>query len=888
MINVCKKLNSPYRSHIIAFWFKSLNCINVKNYSKRPIDLSSIIKPITIEAKKNPDDINIGFEITQNNIKKEELIKALNAFYRLSEIKSLAEEQGLDQRLFSQGFLSFRRFCLESDALPVEFHIVMSDILTNAGHVSDIFPYFLKHAKQMFPHIECMDDLKKISDLTDPLNWYSEARAHTRKIIYHAGPTNSGKTYQALQRFINAKSGIYCGPLKMLANEVYNKTNENNTNCDLVTGEERKLARSDGIPSNHVSCTVEMTKLSPETSLLSESTKGNHYEVAIIDEIQMIKDPVRGWAWSRALLGLVADEIHLCGESSAIQIVKDILNPIGENVEIRKYKRLTPLTILDKPLGSFDNVKDGDCIVCFSKNDIYMISQKIEARGKSCAVIYGGLPPGTKLEQAKRFNDPDDPCKIMVATDAIGMGINLNIKRIIFYSLLKPSLNETTGEREMERLSVSQALQISGRAGRFGMSQNSEDNEIGGQVTTFGSQDLFTLKSLLRNGEASIEPIEVAGLHPTAEQIELFSYHLPKASLSNLLDIFTAICTVDNSKYFMCNLEDFKFLADAAQHIPLPLKVRYVFCCAPISKKQTFVCAMFIKFARQFSRGQPLTFEWLCHQLNDWPFSPPLTITDLVHLEGVFDVLDMYLWLSYRFVDMFPDVAMIRDMQLELDAIIKIGVTNLTKLLCNSNGPSNVLSYDPDIPTQYKTSKSQRSLTNNSNYSNDSEAINDKARTLDDNIAYESDANSPVTTTRKFVKGFHKKRETNGLETKLSNHETNDMSSPTKKRYGNKGNNQTINYGPRSRLTDQLLERGLLTPKMLRELKNEWQRSKKNEDTISANDKNLNRDVQYITYSSKRDSRSEMNETNSNRREDPQNRENNEQDDKNKDNLYNT
>lgn len=92
---------------------------------------------------------------------------------------------------------------------------------------------------------------------------------------------------------------------------------------------------------------------------------------------------------------------------------------------MRKYKRLTELEIESSALRSLDNVRDGDCIVCFSKNDIYNVSRGIEARGKEVAVIYGGLPPGTKLQQAGKFNDPNDPCKVLVATDAIGMGLNL-------------------------------------------------------------------------------------------------------------------------------------------------------------------------------------------------------------------------------------------------------------------------------------------------------------------------------------------------------------------------------------------------------------------------------------------------------------------------------
>lgn len=145
--------------------------------------------------------------------------------------------------------------------LPADLHITISDILQGAGHIDDIFPYFLQHARKIFPHLECMDDLKKISDLRTPANWYPSARAMNRRIIFHAGPTNSGKTYHALKRFLEAKSGVYCGPLKLLATEVFNKSNDLGTPCDLVTGEERRFARGEGSPSSHVACTVEMTSM---------------------------------------------------------------------------------------------------------------------------------------------------------------------------------------------------------------------------------------------------------------------------------------------------------------------------------------------------------------------------------------------------------------------------------------------------------------------------------------------------------------------------------------------------------------------------------------------------------------------------------------------------
>lgn len=137
-----------------------------------------------------------------------------------------------------------------------------------------------------------MDELKQVSDLTEPAYWYVEAREIKRKIIYHAGPTNSGKTYAALQSFITSPSGIYCGPLKLLANEVFIKANSAQIMCDLLTGEERKFANSNNKPAEHIACTVEMANLE------------KLYEVAVIDEIQMIKDVQRGWAWTRAFLGI--------------------------------------------------------------------------------------------------------------------------------------------------------------------------------------------------------------------------------------------------------------------------------------------------------------------------------------------------------------------------------------------------------------------------------------------------------------------------------------------------------------------------------------------------------------------------------------------------------
>ncbi|XP_043651567.1 ATP-dependent RNA helicase SUV3 homolog, mitochondrial isoform X1 [Drosophila teissieri] len=626
---------------------------------KRPeTNLSALFKPVQVQA--NTDSEDVGSELS-GKLDKAELLKILNKFTQRREIKSLCSENGLDAYLQQQAFGSFRRYCIEAENLPVDLHITFSDISQGAGHIDDIFPYFLRHARTVFPHLDCMDDLKKISDLRQPANWYSNARAITRKIVFHAGPTNSGKTYHAMERYLSAKSGVYCGPLKLLATEVYNKANERGTPCDLVTGEERKFGISESLPANHVACTVEMTSVNTP------------YEVAVIDEIQQIRDSQRGWAWTRAFLGLIADEVHVCGEPGALDLLLKICETTGETVEVRQYNRLTELTVENTALGSLDNVVSGDCIVCFSKHDIYTVSREIEARGKEVAVIYGGLPPGTKLAQAAKFNDPDNSCKVMVATDAIGMGLNLSIRRIIFYSLIKPSIN-ARGEREIDTISVSSALQIAGRAGRFRTQWEH------GYVTAFKTEDLQILQRILAQ---TPEPLKQAGLHPTADQIELYAYHLPNSSLSNLMDIFVNLCTVDDSLYFMCNIEDFKFLAEMIQHVPLPLRARYVFCCAPINRKMPFVCSMFLKVARQYSRSEPITFDFIKKNCG-WPFKLPKTILDLVHLEAIFDVMDLYLWLSYRFMDLFPEAAYVRDAQKELDEIIQQGVFQITRLLKNT------------------------------------------------------------------------------------------------------------------------------------------------------------------------------------------------------------
>jgi ATP-dependent RNA helicase SUPV3L1/SUV3 len=202
----------------------------------------------------------------------------------------------------------------------------------------------------------------------------------------HVGPTNSGKTYRALKRLEEAESGIYCGPLRLLAHEIFEKMNEKGIACNLLTGEER---REVGLHAPLTSSTVEMASL------------GKTLDVAVIDEIQMIADEDRGWAWTQALLGLKAKEIHLCGEASAVPLVKKICETLDEEVIVNEYTRLTPFEVDERSLmNDLSKIKKGDCVVAFSRNEIFQLKEKIEeTTGLRCAVAYGGLPPGMYIIQ---------------------------------------------------------------------------------------------------------------------------------------------------------------------------------------------------------------------------------------------------------------------------------------------------------------------------------------------------------------------------------------------------------------------------------------------------------------------------------------------------------
>lgn len=255
--------------------------------------------------------------------------------------------------------------------------------------------------------------LQKFADLRYPSEWYSTSRQVQRQIHLHIGPTNSGKTYNALKRLEEAGDGYYAGPLRLLAHEVYSRFRAKGIPCNLVTGDD--IRKDPDQPAKISSSTVEMVDVvSP-------------VDVAVIDEIQMIAQKQRGWAWTRAFLGANAKEVHLCGEARVVPLIRELAGSIGDTLHIHEYERLNPLKAMSKSLGgNLKKLRKGDCVVCFSILRIHAMKKQIETEtGRRVAIVYGSLPPETRAQQAALFNAPDNDYDFLVGSDAIGMGLNL-------------------------------------------------------------------------------------------------------------------------------------------------------------------------------------------------------------------------------------------------------------------------------------------------------------------------------------------------------------------------------------------------------------------------------------------------------------------------------
>lgn len=277
-----------------------------------------------------------------------------------------------------------------------------------------------------------------------PMEAFPLARTMDRHFIIHVGPTNSGKTHDALDALIAAESGCYLGPLRLLAFEQYEYLNRAGCVCSLRTGEEH----SDLPGAKHVSSTIEMADYHKPI------------DVAVIDEAQMLADRDRGHRWTSAILGIPAKEVHVCLAPHALKVVISLIELAEDTYEVDSHERLVPLKNDRGRCSLPEGARPGDAIVVFSRRSVHRTAKLLQDQGLRPSLIYGALPYDVRHEEARRFDAGETD--VVVATDAIGMGMNLPIARIIFAEQQKYD------GRELRDLKPEEIQQIAGRAGRFG------------------------------------------------------------------------------------------------------------------------------------------------------------------------------------------------------------------------------------------------------------------------------------------------------------------------------------------------------------------------------------------------------------------------------------
>lgn len=274
---------------------------------------------------------------------------------------------------------------------------------------------------------------------------YPHARRMKRHFILHIGPTNSGKTYEALQELKRAEHGIYLAPLRLLAYEIYDRLRNEGIPCNMITGEEEIHE----VGAKHESATIEILNVK------------EFYDVAVIDEAQMIGDKRRGGAWTRAILGVCAPRVHICADYAPVELITRIIEECGDTYEIFEKERMVPLKMDNEHFQFPDNVREKDALIVFSKKSVIAVTAELQKNGIAASMIYGNLPYDVRMNEVQRFISGET--KVVVATDAIGMGLNLPIKRIVFLETKK-------FDGEIVRpLDSSEIKQIAGRAGRRGI-----------------------------------------------------------------------------------------------------------------------------------------------------------------------------------------------------------------------------------------------------------------------------------------------------------------------------------------------------------------------------------------------------------------------------------
>ena len=300
--------------------------------------------------------------------------------------------------------------------------------------------------------------LKEITELYDsfsPESYVERARKLHRIFILHVGPTNSGKTYDAIEDLKTHTPGTYLGPLRLLALEMFDKLNEAGVPCSMLTGEESIPVEGAEV----ISSTIELCNFNAR------------YKTAVIDEAQLIADRERGAAWLKAICLVNAEAVHICMAPEALPFIERLITSFGDPYKVVQHKRLAPLQYAGQCRG-YRDFRPDDAIICFSRKNVLSTAAILEKQGFHASVIYGALPPEARRNEVRKYLSGEN--NIVVATDAIGLGISLPIRRVVFAETQK------FDGKEFRPLTTAEINQIGGRAGRYGLHEYGEVLTVGG------------------------------------------------------------------------------------------------------------------------------------------------------------------------------------------------------------------------------------------------------------------------------------------------------------------------------------------------------------------------------------------------------------------------
>ncbi|ASV44098.1 hypothetical protein PBI_SCTP2_83 [Salicola phage SCTP-2] len=336
------------------------------------------------------------------------------------------------------------------------------------------------------------------SNISDYPDIFYKARKRKRKIIAYLGETNSGKTYNAMSQLADSFKGAYLAPLRLLAYENYNYLNSQGIETNLITGEEKL------INSKTPQCT---------SSTIECFNSENHYDTVVIDEVQLIDDRDRGPFFVQALIGADAENVIVTGPPDYEDRLRHIAHDLGEEIEVHHFQRKSKIKPVKKPYN-FNNIPSNSAIVVFSRKDVFRVRQELPKNYK-VSMIYGALGHEVRKSQAEKFINGDTD--VLIATDAIGMGMNLPIENIIFYNFKKYD------GYAFNVLGDMLTKQICGRCGRYGIYD----------VGYYGALDNETLKYITQTMKHQLDvPNKKLNVIPTQHYIETL---LEKYSLSSIL-----------------------------------------------------------------------------------------------------------------------------------------------------------------------------------------------------------------------------------------------------------------------------------------------------------------------------------------------------------------